>query len=118
MVVTMPHHASANIVGDTDRGQMLFAKCRTCHYPEKIVGHSNGPNLHDIFNKRAGSQPGFDYYSDELKQMGFIWTPELLDIWLANGEKFLPNSTMMFLTIGEAQDRADIIAYLQQFTEE
>lgn len=100
--------------GDAERGRLTFGQCRTCHYPEKAYGDHNGPNLYAIFGRKAGSLPSYAYYSQELKQAGFSWTPELLDFWLANPGKFLPNSAMVVFET-TPQERADIIEYLKQF---
>ena len=104
------------IQGDAARGQLVFGQCRTCHYPEKGYGHHNGPSLWAIFGRKAGTAEGYAYYSDEMKQAGFAWTPELLDFWLANPRRFLPNSTMVVFET-TPQQRADLIEYLQQFHE-
>jgi cytochrome c len=101
--------------GDLDHGRIVFAKCRTCHYPEKAVGNHNGPNLHGLFGRKAGTAEGYEY-SDQLKTAGFVWTPELLDFWLANPDRFLPKSKMIVFPT-TPQDRADIIAYLRQFAD-
>lgn len=103
--------------GDARRGQLKFGPCRTCHYPEKVVGHNNGPSLWNIFNQKVGSQPGFDYYSDALKSADFIWTPALMNVWLADPQLFLPGNMMMSAGIPDAQDRADVIEYLKSFSE-
>jgi cytochrome c len=101
--------------GDAARGRQIFAPCRTCHYPEKGYGHHNGPSLFAIFGRRAGTQQGFPYYSQALKRSDLVWTPELLNVWLANPTTFLPGTSMVFVAIPGAQDRADLIAYLAQF---
>ena len=44
------------LVGDAERGQRVFAPCRTCHYPEKYVGHHNGPSLYGIFGRVVRSE--------------------------------------------------------------
>ena len=103
--------------GDAERGRLTFGPCRTCHYLEQVVGHNNGPSLWNIFNTRVGSQPGFDYYSDALKQADFVWTPELMNVWLADPQNFLPGNMMMSKGIEDAQDRADVIEYLKTFSE-
>jgi len=100
--------------GDAERGRLVFGQCRTCHYPEKAYGDHNGPNLHGIFGRKAGSRESYAYYSAEMKQAGFAWTPELLDFWLANPRKFLPDSTMVVFET-TPQERADIIEYLKPF---
>lgn len=100
--------------GDADRGRLLFGKCRTCHYPEQQVGHHNGPSLYNIFGKIAGKQEGFEY-SPLFAALDFAWTPELLDVWLANPDSFLVGSQMVFAPFANAQERADVIEYLKQF---
>jgi cytochrome c len=103
--------------GDAERGRLVFGQCRTCHYPEKTYGDHNGPNLYGIFGRKAGSVASYAYYSDQMKNAGFAWTPELLDFWLANMGKFLPESTMVVFET-TPQQRADIIEYLKQFKDQ
>ena len=105
----------ANAMGDPVRGRQIFAPCRTCHYPEKGYGHHNGPSLFGVFGRRAGTQEGFLYYSETVKRSNLIWTPALLDAWLANPGSLLRGTNMMFVGIPDARDRADLIAYLAQF---
>lgn len=102
------------LAGDPERGRLVFGPCRTCHYPEAFMGHNNGPNLHRIFGKVAGKQPGFDYYSDTFKSAQFVWTPQLMFAWLENPMAMFPGSSMMSLGVADAQRRADLIAFLQQ----
>ncbi len=101
-------------LADVDRGRLVFGPCRTCHYPDAFMGHNNGPNLSGIFGKVAGKQPGFDYYSDRFKQAEFVWTPQLMYAWLENPMAMFPDSSMMSRGVPDAQDRADLIAYLKQ----
>ena len=110
-----PANAPADAMGDPVRGRQIFAPCRTCHYPEKGYGHHNGPSLFAIFGRRAGTQEGFLYYSEAVKPSNLIWTPALLDAWLANPGSLLRGTNMMFVGIPDARDRADLIAYLAQF---
>ena len=105
----------SDYVGDADRGRLVFAQCRTCHYPEPSIGHHNGPSLHAIFGKTAGKQEGFDDYSATFKQADFAWTPELLFLWLADVEAMFPETTMMSLGVPDPQQRADLVEYLKQF---
>lgn len=101
--------------GDPERGRQVFQPCRTCHYPEPGFGNYNGPSLTGIFGRKAGTREGFAGYSKTLKDSGFVWTPELLDAWLASPGEFLADSSMIFVGIPDRQARADLIAYLQQF---
>ena len=101
--------------GDPERGRQVFQPCRTCHYPEPGFGNYNGPSLTGIFGRKAGTREGFVGYSKVLKDSGFVWTPELLNAWLASPGEFLADSTMIFVGIPDRQARADLIAYLLQF---
>jgi cytochrome c len=114
LAATVAHAADAPLQGDVDRGRVMFGQCRTCHYPEKGYGHHNGPSLWSVFGRKAGSAEGYEYYSDEMKNAGFAWTPELLDFWLANPRTFLPGSRMVVFPT-TPQQRADLIEYLKQF---
>lgn len=105
---------SESLVGDAERGRLVFGPCRTCHYPDAAMGHNNGPNLHRIFGKVAGKQEGFDYYSDTFKQAQFVWTPQLLNVWLADPLKMFPDTNMMSLGVPDPQQRADLIEYLKR----
>lgn len=103
------------LAGDAERGRQLFGACRTCHYPEAYVGNHNGPSLHALFGRQVGTREGFDYYSQALREAEFVWTPALLDAWLANPDDFLPGNEMVFVPPRTAQERADLIEYLRSF---
>ncbi len=107
---------SAIPVGDPERGRLVFGPCRTCHYPDAFMGHNFGPNLHRIFGKVAGKQPGFDYYSQTFKQAQFVWTEQLMFAWLENPGAMFPESRMMSRGVPDSQDRADLIAFLRRAT--
>ena len=111
-LLTMPGQAQ-DLRGDPERGRLVFGPCRTCHYPDAAMGHNNGPNLNRIFGKVAGKQPGFEYYSETFKAADFVWTPQLMDVWLSNPQRMFPDSSMMSLGVPDPQRRADLIAYLK-----
>ncbi len=122
LLLGLQPHASASdlearlALADADRGRLLFGACRTCHYPEAVMGHNTGPNLSGIFGKVAGKQPGFDYYSPRFRAAGFVWTPQLMYAWLEAPMVMFPDSSMMSLGVPDAQDRADLIAFLMEAT--
>src|SRR3546814_15990812 len=78
---------SAALPGDPARGRKVFFQCRTCHYPEKAYGNHNGPNLYGVFGRKAGTREGYERYSETMKNADFVWTPKLLDLWLAHPDK-------------------------------
>ena len=100
--------------GNAERGRLEFGVCRTCHYAEAVMGHNNGPSLHRIFGKVVGKQEGFHYYSDEFQAAQFVWTPELMFVWLENPMAMFPGSSMMSAGVPDPQKRADLIEFLRQ----
>ncbi len=104
------------LAGDPERGRLVFGPCRTCHYPDAFMGHNFGPNLHRIFGKVAGKQPGFDGYSETFRAARFVWTPQMMYAWLEDPMAMFPESTMMSLGVPDPQQRADLIAFLLRAT--
>ncbi|PDT82752.1 cytochrome C [Bradyrhizobium sp. Y36] len=98
----------AHASGDVARGQTLYKGCADCH---SINENAVGPMHRGVVGRKAGSVPGYDY-SPDLKASGIVWTEENLDKWLAEPQAMVPE-TKMFFDVPDAQDRADIIAYLK-----
>lgn len=98
---------------DPDKGKTQFLQCRACHSVEAGGANKVGPNLHGIFGRKAGLAPGFNY-SDELKNSNVVWSVDTLDHWLERPSELVPGNRMVFVGIHNAQDRANLIAYLEQ----
>ena len=93
--------------GDLSRGRSLFEKrCTTCHENSDM-----GPKYRGLIGRKAGTVAGFDY-SKALQEKGIVWSEELIDQWLTNPDKLVPGNLMGF-RVRDAQERADIIAYLK-----
>jgi len=100
-----PACATVNVA----RGQTLYKGCADCH---SINENAVGPMHKGVVGRKAGSVPGYDYSAD-LKNSGIVWTEDNLDKWLAGPQAMVPE-TKMFFDVPDAQDRADIIAYLKE----
>jgi cytochrome c len=105
---------AANDTGE--RGELLSLACQACHVLEP-GGHLIGPNLSGVFGRTAGTAPGFDNYSNALRQSGIVWSAAELDRWLADPAGFLPATTMAFAGYQSEADRAALIAFLLIATE-
>jgi cytochrome c len=46
---------------------------------------------------------------------GVTWTDETIDKYLAAPTTFVPGNKMLFVGLKDAQERADVIAYLKKF---
>lgn len=95
--------------GDPARGMSLYSACMGCH---SLDENDVGPKHRGVVGRKAGSVPGFNY-SPALKASGLTWTAANLDRWLTNPQALVPGARMFF-SVSNAQNRADIIAYLAQ----
>jgi cytochrome c len=119
MTAFMALGGSAFAAGDAAKGKAAFAaKCAICHQAGLGANPFVGPELNGIVGRDAASVANYTMYSDALKMLresGFVWTEENMDKWIADPEAILPNSPMAvaFRGIPDANERADIIAYLK-----
>ncbi len=109
--------AGAAMAADAERGGVLFTHrgygCIECHPQERHIG-ALGPSLCDVVGRAAATQPSYDRYSNAMKQSGIVWTPQALDDFLVFPIERLKGTTMGFMGIEAAADRADIIAYMRR----
>lgn len=96
--------------GDAARGETLYAQCAGCH---KLQENFTGPMHCGVVGRPAGSVAGFAY-SEAMKSSGLTWDAKTLDEFLISPFSFVPGTLMGFAGLPEAQDRADLIAYLQR----
>lgn len=79
--------------GNPEKGAEIYKQCIACHSLEPKL-HLTGPSLVGIFERKAGTAPGFLRYSNALKNADVRWNAESLDEWLRNPRDFLPNNLM------------------------
>jgi cytochrome c len=106
----------ATLSGDPERGERVFAQCQSCHTVDAGVNRT-GPSLHAIVGRTAGSVEGFRY-SDANRNSGITWSEQELFNYLENPRVRIPGTTMAFAGIRNAQQRADLIAYLKHESDE
>jgi len=95
--------------GDPVRGQQLFgSRCIACH---ALDSNRVGPALRGVFGRRAGSAPGYSY-SKAVDEAVLVWDDTNLERWLSGPEALIPGQKMGY-SVGDAGDRADLIAYLK-----
>lgn len=96
---------------DPAKGEQVFKKCTACHNVDQGGANALGPNLYGVVGKPHAAHPGFAY-SDALKGVPGNWDFKALDAWLANPKKYAPGTKMTFAGLGNPEDRANIIAFL------
>lgn len=104
--LTLPHAGRAQSRGSEK--ELFDKRCGGCHALDR---DKEGPQLHGVFGRKAGSVPSFQY-SDALKKSEIVWTEETLDRWLTDTDKLVPNNDMTF-HVEKAEERRAIITYLK-----
>lgn len=99
--------------GDPESGARVFGVCAACHSLEP-GRHMTGPSLAGIWDREAGTAPGFDRYSEALLESERVWDARSLEAFIADPQAVIPGNRMSFRGIGDAEARADLVAFLEQ----
>ena len=103
-------------MADPAKGQQVFNKCMACHNADKGGANQLGPNLWGILGSPVGQGRGFAF-SDALSKIGGTWNWDNLDHWLSSPRNMAPGTKMTFAGLGDPQDRANVIAFLNQHSD-
>jgi cytochrome c len=105
--VTLSNAGRAQTPGS---GKELFEKrCGGCHALDR---DKEGPRLHGVYGRAAGSMDSFQY-SEALRKSKVVWTEATLERWLTTTEELVPDNDMTF-RVEKADERREIIAFLKQ----
>ncbi len=99
-----------------DRGAEIYRACVACHTLVPDEGNRAGPTLHGIFGRRIASLPGYNF-SDALKGLDIVWTPETVSKLFELGPMaYTPGTKMPEQKIGSAEDRTALTEFLKKAT--
>lgn len=105
-----PDFATLLASADVTAGAKVFGKCKACH---KIDGsNATGPHLDGVVDRAVGGADGFSY-SGAMAAVFETWSPDNLNAFLENPKKATPGTKMSFAGLKKAEDRANLVAYLQ-----
>jgi cytochrome c len=118
--------------GDPAKGEQIFKQCMTCHRIGPDAKNMVGPVLTGVIGRKSGTAPGFAY-SDLNKhagENGLVWSDDLIFQYLPDPNAFLKKfltekgnadlatgSTKMTFKLSNDQQRKDVIAYLNTFSD-
>lgn len=109
----------ATTFGSAENGKVLYQQCSGCHAVGEGARNKVGPQLNGIFGRTAASVEGFRYSNafQRAGAKGLEWHAEELDVFLENPKQLVPGTRMSFRGFKDPNERADVIAYLRQYSE-
>jgi cytochrome c len=101
------------------QGELQFArKCSICHTVQSDGRNRAGPTLYKVFGRKIGTLAGYPY-SDPVKKLDIVWTPETLARLFELGpDEYTPGSKMPLQKVTDAAQREALVAYLKLATED
>ncbi len=97
---------------DPAKGAESFKKCTACHTINQGGANGLGPNLYATLGEPIGQGKGGFAFSDALKGVGGNWDFDKMNAWLTSPRAFAPGTKMTFAGLPDAQERANVIVYL------
>jgi cytochrome c len=99
-----------------DHGAEVFRACVACHTLSADGGNRAGPTLAGLFGRRIATQPDYRF-SDALKKLDIVWTPETVaKLFEVGPAAYTPGTKMPEQRIGSADDREALVKFLQKAT--
>ena len=100
-------------MGDIVAGEKVFKKCKSCHSIKQGGGNKIGPALWNVMFRKVGGITDYKY-SKALTSYGKEWSWEEMNGFLIKPSKWIPNNKMGFAGLKSEKDRASVILYLNQ----
>ena len=105
--------AALMAMGNVNDGEKIFKKCAACHSIIKGGANKIGPALYNVVGRKVGSVDDYKY-SKALNEYKKDWTFEELNGYLIKPAKWIKGTKMAFAGLRREQDRASVIKYLNQ----
>ena len=105
--------ASLMAMGDIALGEKVFKKCAACHSIVKGGKNNIGPALYNVVGRKTGAVTDYKY-SKALASFEKEWTFEELNGYLIKPSKWIKGTKMAFAGLRKEKDRASVIKYLNQ----
>ena len=103
---------------DPAAGKEKTKACAVCHTFDKGGANRIGPNLWSVLGEPiAEGRNGYQFSPALTAHKGEKWTPDLLNTWLYKPQDFAKGTKMTFAGLPKAQDRADVVAYLNTLSD-
>jgi len=104
------------VTASVERGENSGKKCLACHTFKKGEPNRVGPNLWGVVGRAHASVADFKY-SPAMKAMTGNWSIAELNKFLSKPTGMVPGTSMTFIGLPRANERADVIAYLNTLSD-
>jgi cytochrome c len=99
-----------------DHGAEVFRACVACHTLSDKEVQRAGPTLAGLYGRKIASLPGYRF-SEALKTMDVVWTPETVaKLFEVGPNAYTPGTKMPEQRIGSAEDRRALTDFLGRAT--
>ena len=105
--------AALMTLGEISHGEKVFKKCAACHSIVKGGKNNIGPALYNVVGRKVGVISDYKY-SKALSGYDKEWTFEELNGYLIKPAKWIKGTKMAFAGLRKEKDRASVILYLNQ----
>jgi cytochrome c len=105
--------AALMALGDLAAGEKVFKKCAACHSINKGGKNNIGPALYNVVGRKVGAINDYKY-SKAFSEYDKEWTFEELNGYLIKPAKWIKGTKMAFAGLRKEKDRASVIKYLNQ----
>ena len=105
--------ATIMATGDLVTGKKVFKKCASCHSVVKDGGNKIGPALYNVVGRAVGDVSDYKY-SKALSAYGKEWTYQELNGFLTKPSSYLKGTKMAYAGLRKEKDRASVIMYLNE----
>ena len=100
-------------MGDLAHGEKVFKKCSACHMIAAGGKNMIGPNLWNVIGRTAGSVSDYKY-SKAMVAYAKEWSFEEMNSYLIKPQAYIKGTKMAFAGLRKEKDRASVIKYLNQ----
>lgn len=109
--------AGAAQAADVMDGEKVFRKCAACHDVGDGAKSRVGPQLNDLFGRKAGTIGGFKYSAAMVAagEGGVVWNEQALTQFLVKPRDLVKGTKMAFAGLRKSADIANVIEYLKTF---
>ena len=99
-----------------DDGAKVFKKCAACHSIAQGGSNKIGPALWGVLGRKAGSISDYKY-SKAMAAHGKTWSFDEMNSFLIKPKDWIKGTKMSFAGLKNAKDRAAVILYMNENTD-